>query len=674
MDITAAGRCIPALLIGIGLARAADLPVKQVTLYKHGIGFFEREGIAAPGDEIRLDFQTGDMNDVLKSLVVTDLGGGMINAIRYDSNETQEQRLARFPFQIGSGELLSTFLDGLKGAQLELKLAEKTATGTILGSRAVPNGADNDRRNVREQVTLLLESGDIANYDLASVTSMRLLEPRLQSQLQEYLLTLGQSRSKDKRSVYIEADAKDTRHLRVSYIAPTAIWKSSYRLTMKDQESTLEGWAIVDNTTGEDWTNVRLAVVSGRPISFISLLDTPRYGQRQVAKLPEDRAAGPEVYGGSVSPDRKHQVFGDHLAKGGGGSGEPSAGLPQEFMALRVAPSVAEKSDVSSVPGTTGETIGELFEYNFPNLVTIKRNQSAMLPFMQDKIQARKLLIYTDKDGEHPVNAAELTNRTGKTLDGGPITVYDGGAYAGEALFETLKSGDKRLIGYAVDYGTRLTDRFESADRQVREVHVRDGVLQIRFAQRQTRTYNIKNVDQKAKTLMVEVPGGDGFHIVTPKPVEQSANAFRFEARLAPSDSQTLRVELEQTQFQQEVVSDDSPDQIAEMVENKELGQNARTQLKNVLDIKRQIVSTGAMLTEIRNQLAELKADQERLRQNIDSLNRVKGQEEQVRRYSGELADNETQIAKLGDQVRTLTAQQSESNRRLRDAIDKLSF
>ena len=101
-------------------ALPADLPVKQVTLYKHGIGYFERAGSVPGGEEVRLDFKNTDMNDVLKSLIVFDANGGKISGIRYDSNATLEQQLEKYPFTIGNQEMLSTFLDRLKGAHLEI--------------------------------------------------------------------------------------------------------------------------------------------------------------------------------------------------------------------------------------------------------------------------------------------------------------------------------------------------------------------------------------------------------------------------------------------------------------------------------------------------------------------------------------------------------------------------
>src|SRR5207237_9600637 len=114
------------------------------------------------------------------------------------------------------------------------------------------------------------------------------------------------------------------------------------------------------------------------------------------------------------------------------------------------------------VSDTIARELGDLFEYRINTPVTVRKSESAMLPFLQQKIDARKLLIYSDLSSVHPMNAAEVTNSSGKTLDGGPITVYDAGAYAGEALVETVKQGDKRLISYAVDLGTRITTAFDS--------------------------------------------------------------------------------------------------------------------------------------------------------------------------------------------------------------------
>src|SRR5258706_7303627 len=281
---------------------AADLPVRQVVLYKHGVAFTRSPGRPGAGEPPRLDFKAAEMNDVLKSLTIEEKGGGKITGLRYDSSEPLSQRLAEFPFQLGAQQALSAVLDQLKGARVELQLGTQTVAGAIVGGRLVPG---DDKRPQQEQVTLLLDSGELRNLDLTAVGGVRFPDPKLQAQFKDYLSTLVNSRSQEKRSVYIDSTDNKSRQLVASYMIPTPVWKSSYRLIF-DQSSqpTLEGWAIVDNTTGEDWTNVQLALVSGRPTSFVSLLYEPRYVQRQVAELPSDSAQRPVIHEGGIAEEK----------------------------------------------------------------------------------------------------------------------------------------------------------------------------------------------------------------------------------------------------------------------------------------------------------------------------------------------------------------------------------
>lgn len=282
---------------------AADLPVRQVVLYKHGVGYFERTGDLAPGESARLDFKATEMDDVLKSLAVEENGGGKISGLRYDSSEPLSHKLADFPFQLGAAQPLSAVLDQLKGAQIELKFANETATGAVVAARLVPG---DDTRPEREQITLLMSAGDLRNFDLGAASGIRFTDARLQTQFKDYLAVLTEARSKGKRTVYIDSTDTKRRSVVASYMVPTPVWKSSYRLIFgTDAQPTLEGWAIVDNTTGDDWTNVNLSLVSGRPISFISRLYEPRYVARQTAELPEDQASTPVVYEGALDTETR---------------------------------------------------------------------------------------------------------------------------------------------------------------------------------------------------------------------------------------------------------------------------------------------------------------------------------------------------------------------------------
>ncbi|MDP8981914.1 MAG: hypothetical protein M3O35_15125 [Acidobacteriota bacterium] len=650
-------------------AMAADIPIRTVILYKNGVGYFERAGDLKPGESARLDFRASDMNDVLKSLTLTDLKGAKVSGLRYDSSETLEKKLAEFPFQLGEREPLSSFLDRMKGARVELKSGPEAASGTIVGARAV---AGDDKHPPRDQVVLLVDAGEMRTFDLAAVTSLKFTDPVLQVQLRDYLTTVNQSRSKEKRSVYIDSsDAKD-RQIVASYMLPTAVWKSSYRLIFPDQgQPTLEGWAIVDNTSGEDWTNVRLAVVSGRPVSFISNLYEPRYVERETAELPEEQALGPVLHKGAVENWKSGQVPPPPpAAPPMNGRRQTFSGLASETVSVGTDRTVPSGVNVA----TDAVEAGELFEYRFSSPVNVKKSESTMLPFLQQKLGARKLLIYSESYGAHPMTAAELTNTTGKTLDGGPITVFDAGTYAGEALIETLKAGDKRLISYAQDQGVRITTKFDSENRGVREIRANRGLLTMRYASQETKTFTIRNVDQKPKTLLIEHPVRGGYKLLNQTATETTADAYRFEVKLTADSTQKFAINEERLWEQSTSVSSLTPDMLFSYVQNKTISDAARGQLQQILDLKRQLAAMDGQISQTEAEINELTRDQDRVRQNLVSLNQVSGQQEQVQVYARQLADQEKLLAGKRDSLSGLRKQRAGLDASVKGAIDKLEF
>ncbi len=124
----------------LATAAAADLPVRQVVLYKHGVGYFERAGELKPGEVARLDFKPSEMDDVLKSLTIQDTVGGQVSGVRYDSSEPLAQRLASFPFALGDRQPLSSFLDTLKGARR--RRAHRSGDHHRRGRGRAPDGGD----------------------------------------------------------------------------------------------------------------------------------------------------------------------------------------------------------------------------------------------------------------------------------------------------------------------------------------------------------------------------------------------------------------------------------------------------------------------------------------------------------------------------------------------------
>ena len=688
-------RFLVVLLAMAALAAAAELPVQQVVLYKHGVGYFERSGKLGPGESARLDFSASEMNDVLKSLTISERGGGKVTGLRYDSMDPLSHRLADFPFQIGGAEPLSAMFDQLKGARLELKFGGETVAGAIVNGRLV---AGSEKQPEREQLTLMLDGGELRTVDLSAATGVRFTDATLQQQFRDYLAALAAARSKDKRSVYIDSTDAREREISASYMTPAPVWKSSYRLIFgsgggSGSQPVLEGWAIVDNTTGEDWNKIQLSLVSGRPISFVSQLYAPRYVERPSAELPEDQAARPVVHEGGYGNESRAEVapqrmrVGGNLAgvgSGGGAGGGVLGGIvgsvasgslqPQQFDAGRLTSPRMAAAPSSIVAGASAGELGELFEYRIAQPVTIRKDESAMLPFLQQPIEARKLLIYSDHGSEHPTNAAELTNTSGKTLDGGPITVYDGGAYGGEALMETLKAKDKRLISYAVDLGTRITEAFGSKQALVREIHANRGILVTKMAAEETRTYTMRNVDQKAKTLIIEHPLRPMYTLLNQKPAEKTASAYRFEVQLAADSTREFAVAEERVWDQTYAVTNLTPDVLVTYVRNTAIGDAGRAQLQRIADLKSQIAEADRGLRDADAQTGSLTSDEDRIRRNIESLNQVSGQQQQVQDYARQLALSEQQLATLRDRKADLQKKKSALESELNKLIEALTF
>ena len=694
-----------ALAIAIPSLRAADLTVSKVVLYKHGIGFFERSGSVPAGDTAQLQFKATEMDDVLKSLTVEKRGGGGVSAIRYDSSDPLSKRLEVFPFRIGNKITLADILDQFKGAEVELRLSSGALRGAIVSSRLSPA---TDRQPERIELMLFMDNGELQTVDPTGAAGLRFVDSKLQAQFRDYLEVIARSRSLDKRSVTIESSGEasgEASQVAVSYVVPTPIWKSSYRLVFSGDEALLEGWAIVDNTTGEDWTGVRMSLVSGLPVSFISKLYEPRYLSRPVVQLAQDRAWRPTVHGGVIEGEEAQlaQVAGQRRRDNAFFANKPMAmsmgGAPKKELAetarlgllgdrsyrqsvAAAAPGLMagggfERDQMASTvaAAAVGAELGELFEYKIEEPVTIRKGESAMLPFLRERIKARRLLIYDHANGsQHPLNAAELNNTSGNTMDGGAITVYDAGAYAGEALMETIKSGDKRLISYAVDLGTRITTAFDSSNKLQGEFHYRRGIMTLRRALRETKTFTIRNVDSDAKTVIIEHAARPNYELVDMKAAEKTANAYRFEVNVEGGETTKFPIVEERVYSEQIGITNLTPDQLFSYVVNKQLDEAGREKLREIADLKRQVADNDNQVKRLDQQLNEMVQDQSRLRSNISTLRSVTGQQQRVMEYADNLAAQEGQLVSMRDRRTELQRQTDDQRRKLATLIESLEF
>jgi len=670
---------------------AADLPVTRVVLYKNGLALFERAGEVKAGEALRLEFKKAEMDDVLKTLVLDSTGGSITN-LRYQLDEPLDTRLGEIGLIVRPGVTLASLLDQLRGAKVSLTAASGAIEGTVVSGRL----AQQAQQAQKQELTVLTTSGELRVIDLDGVSAVKLSDPRLQQRLTEALGAYEQAQSQERKSLWIDTGGKGG-SLLARYLAPAPAWKSTYRLAFLDKpaeknEATLEGWAIVENTSDADWNNVQLTVVSGRPISFISKLYEPKYVARQSLELAEADNTLPAEYATAAAPQG---VVG---GVPGGVPGGAAGGVIGGLLSAAPAESDARKFDGSRRAGimakpyrgpvpkplraatstviadTEAQEAGELFEYKFNQPASVKAGQSLLLPFVQQKIAARQIYIWNRDGGAHPQRAAELKNNTGRTLDGGPVTVYSPEGYAGESLLNTLKAGDKRFITFAVDLGMKVTTKFDTSAEVVRSVKAEHGVITTKTSVEQRTTYTISNVDAKEKSLLISHPFESGLELISPKPEEKTAERYLFAATVPAAGSTALTVAEERPLQESIGIASMPADQIAAWIGARKLTGEARKKVEAIADKKNAAAGAALEVQRLEKKLTTGETDENRLRMNIQTLHAVAGQQDQVAGYAQQLAKKENEIQDGRARLEEARQKQATLEDELAALVENLSF
>jgi hypothetical protein len=282
---------------------AAKLPVRRVILYKTGVGYFEHLGQVRGDQIVRIDFTSSQLNDVLQSLTVLDLNGGRIAGVNYNSEASLSQRLGMLRLPLEEKTDLSKFYAALRGARLEVRTGATVMEGRLLSVERKTRVSGGTPLEV-DLATLVSDSGEVRSVEITPGVSVRLAERDVTQEVGRYLSLLASMRQEDLRRMTISANGTGERQLFVSYISEVPIWKTTYRIVLPsktDSEPLLQGWAIVDNTVGEDWNNVELSLVAGAPQSFIQQLSQPYYARRPVVPLPQNAQLMPQTHDSAMT-------------------------------------------------------------------------------------------------------------------------------------------------------------------------------------------------------------------------------------------------------------------------------------------------------------------------------------------------------------------------------------
>jgi hypothetical protein len=277
---------------------AARLPVRRVVLYKNGVGYFEHVGRVRGSQSVTIDFNTAQLNDVLQSLTTLDLGGGQIADVSFNSEAPFAQRLGALTLPIGERTTLAELLGALRGARLEVRTGDRVIAGRLLSIERRPRKDDVPR----DELTLVTDGGDIRSMELGPGVGVKLAERESADQVGAYLGLLASNRSQNRRRLTIATVGTTEREVMVSYISEVPVWKTTYRLVLPTGgKPVLQGWAVVDNTIGEDWNNVELSLVAGAPQSFIQPLSQPLYAQRPTIGLSRVTGSNPQLHQETMS-------------------------------------------------------------------------------------------------------------------------------------------------------------------------------------------------------------------------------------------------------------------------------------------------------------------------------------------------------------------------------------
>jgi hypothetical protein len=659
---------------------SVPLPVKKVVLYKNGVGYFEHVGRVRGNEDLGIDFTTAQLNDVLKSLTLVDLNGGKINAVRYNSVAPLDEQLKGLQIPLSEDVTSAAFLIALRGTRVEVRNGSAATTGRVFSVETIEKETPSGGTNHVTQLAIVTDSGEMRLFELSPSLTVRAAEPEIQKDVNRYLNLMGSTRSKDVRRMTISATGSGERDLVVSYISEVPVWKSTYRIVIPKApgQPFLQGWAIVDNTVGEDWKDVRLSLVSGTPQSFVQNISQPYYTRRPVVPLPESVMLTPQAHEASIMEQGRlmaplvvqHGIAGGVPGGvaggsmggviggvvGGSGSGVALPSEPGEEVESAEVTEALSKEEAAA----EGSAVGELFEYNLKEKITVMKNQSALVPIVQSPIEAERITLVTaDENGVQgtPLRALWLRNSSGVTLDGGTFNVLEQDAFAGEGIMDLLHPGERRLLSYAADKAVRVAKDNGSGSRTTTRVTILKGVMALHREEREETTYTVHNADISARQVILERPIRNGWKLVDGmKPEESSATRYRFRVTVEPGKTATFTIQEKRPEIARIYISTLSDTQLAAYVHEGTVKPELEAELRKIIAKKSEISKVDQDIKAVQQEMDSIDKDQGRLRENMKALKGSPEEKALLQRYTKQLDGQEDRLAMLQKEAADLRA------------------
>ncbi len=651
-------------------APTAELPVRHLVLFTNGVGYFEHAGTVVGTQEIELPVPPEHMDDLLQSLVVQDLGGGRVEAVRYGARDPLGRVLSSYALDLSGDPTLAQLLAQARGEAVRIEAGEPLRGVIVNVERvAVPDEAP------RTLLTLATDDG-LQRIDLDEVRAVAFEREALQAELDAALAAIARYRGGDAASVRLRFVGDGEREVRVAYVREMPVWKASYRLALEEPgRAELQGWAILDNPTALDLEDVSVWFVAGQPISFVASLYAPVYVDRPRVEVSTAPVLDPVADAGQFAAPA------------------PQAEAARSLM----APSPAMMADALESEGigfggagveaaAEGVAGGATFAYRVSDPVTVGRFESAMIPIVVATVEAHAVSWYdADVLRDHPLRAVRLVNDSGLHLAAGPVTVFDEGGFAGQAMMADVVPDDSRMLAYAVDLDVRVSVASASEPERVVSAVLRGSVLETSWRSVLTTRYRLEPRGDGERFVVVEHPQRGGFAVVSPEGPVETGDAWRFGVELGagapldptvPShlscadDECVLTVVMERLDGRQTAVANVGGDQIAFYLENVDLSDADREALEAVLELQRGMAELDRQVVALEAQVNEVFRDQSRIRDNMAALERNSSL---YRRYLADLEAQENLLTELREAIADRRSERAEAQRELDELIARLA-
>ena len=678
-----------------------QLPVRQVVLYKNGIGYFEHLGSVAGNQRVAIDFTSAQLNDVLQSLTALDSRDGRVTAVSYNSALPIDQQLKTLALGLQDYPATVAIYHSLRGQRVEVTGSGAPITGRLVNvefrRQTEKNGATSDDHYF---LIVATDSGALRTAELSDSTSVRMLDPSLQKQFADYLEIIASAQNQQVRHLTLEDRGEGQRELSVSYISEVPVWKSTYRIVFpkgSTDNAILQGWAVVDNTIGSDWDNVQLSLVAGAPQSFIQPLSQPLYVRRpevaisttamttpQTHEAAEmSRAPAPPVSGAMAAKqaDRVSQgvstesvtvtsqalgslqgtgsgVAGGTISSGSGNGFAPGAGGG-------AGGGVYDTTNALQTGDISTNTFDDFFQYAITQPVTIHKNESAMVPILQEKLPAEQVTLWSP-NSPTPFRAIWLENTSKLTFDRGSFSIFEAGVFAGQGLLDPIHPAEKRLLSYAADQAIHVRTIPLEGKREIRGVHISaQGFVQKRYAAESRTSYQVSNASEEPRTVVIEVPRQPN-RTLSPesKAAETAPSLYRFRLAVASHSSATQLVADEGPDFENWKIGEDSDDTEALEALSKEAPAIA-DRIKPILDAQRSILQMKSQLSDLDGKTKSLTTDEARARENLTAL---KGNDA-AKRFVDELNQSEDSLQSTRKETAVMTEKEKTAVESLRQLL-----